>query len=150
VLNCFGDLGRSLVSFEAEFLALGRYRIHVPLGTPERLSRLQGALECVWATTWQHHAYVELGAALGLTRAWPVLEFGHDGHEREAKLPALAEHARGRAAAWIDDELGDAARAWASEREAQGLATLLVATEANVGLTEQQTARLERWAGSPA
>ena len=51
VLNCFGDLGRSLVSFEQEFVALERYHIRVPLGAAAALTQLSSAFKYAWATT---------------------------------------------------------------------------------------------------
>jgi hypothetical protein len=59
------------------------------------------------------------------------------------KVDAIDEYAAGRPAAWIDDNLDERCRAWAERRSAP---TLLVETQAAVGITEEDVERLLRWA----
>jgi len=59
------------------------------------------------------------------------------------KIEALEEHAGDRPAAWIDDNLDERAEHWARERAAP---TLLVLTDAAVGLDDEHVERLLAWA----
>ncbi|HEX4110636.1 MAG TPA: HAD domain-containing protein [Solirubrobacteraceae bacterium] len=146
VLNCFGEKD-SLPPLEAEFRAL-RYTIRVPEGTSARVARLQRAFACVWATTWEHFAFVALGEPLGLSEQWPVVELLSDDNGGTRKLADIIAFAGERPCAWIDDELQDDADEWASGRQAAGIPTLLVRTVADVGLTEEQTQQLLDWAAA--
>jgi len=117
----------------------------------EHLRRLADAFEPVWCTGWEEKANEYLPHALGLAGPWPYLSF-----ERAAgpgvstrghwKLDAIDTYAGARPLAWIDDAHGDACEAWATEREAAGAPTLLVATEPAVGLTDPLVRQLLAWA----
>jgi hypothetical protein len=148
VINCFGDLGHSLVSFEEEFVALGRYRIKVPVGTRQALGDLSDAFECVWATTWQRHAQPEIGDRLGVTPPWPHLPLPDDeeGEGETEKLSAIRGYVAHRPAAWIDDLLSTDAHVWAAERTAAGTPTLLVQTRPDTGITGGHLNTLLAWA----
>lgn len=132
VLNCFGDLGATLTSFEQEFLVQGRYMVRVPDGASSALASLDGRFECVWATTWGEHAALDIAPRLGLP--WPHLAVPNDRTE-DSKLNAVAEHAGTRPLAWIDDEISPEARVWEAERADAGYPTHLVQPRHNVGLT---------------
>jgi hypothetical protein len=56
-------------------------------------------------------------------------------------------YAGDRPAAWIDDNIDDSGRLWASERRAP---TLLVETVAPVGLTDEHVGELLAWAAGLA
>lgn len=151
VLNCFGDLGRSLVNFELIFDACipqerTSFRIHVPEGTRRRLSRLAEVFEPVWCTTWQEHAHVVIGGPLGLDqrRPWPAVDLTRasltDGPTW--KLSAVQAFLEERPCAWIDDELHEDAYAWADERNRRGIPTLLVCTDPAQGMGEEEFRRL--------
>jgi hypothetical protein len=58
------------------------------------------------------------------------------------KLDALAEYARSRPLAWVDDSLDESCYRWAEERSAP---TLLVPTESDVGLLDVHVETLEAW-----
>jgi len=58
------------------------------------------------------------------------------------KLAAIDTYAGTRALAWIDDCLDEACHAWAAARAAP---TLLVQTDAAVGITGEHVAELARW-----
>jgi len=94
--------------------------------------------QLVWATGWEHDANRLIAPILGLPEL-PVIEFERDASGRFSKLPTLARFAADRPLAWIDDELSDAARAWAAGRAAR---TLLLDADPAIGLTEQLVAAI--------
>jgi uncharacterized protein YjbJ (UPF0337 family) len=110
-----------------------------------RLARLAGIYELVWATGWEEKANEYLVHLLRLEGDLPTLTF--DGRavfgSAHWKVEAIDEYARGRAAAWIDDNLGERAEEWARKRKEP---TLLVRTESPTGITEADVNRLLRWA----
>lgn len=109
------------------------------------LVRLADTFELVWATGWEHRANDHLPLILGLPGELPTLTF--DGRARFGtahwKLDALAEYARDRPLAWLDDSLDESCHAWAAQRSAP---TLLAPTESHVGLTAAHTDALLAWA----
>jgi hypothetical protein len=110
-----------------------------------RLARLHNAYELVWATGWEEKANEYLVHILDLPADLPVLTF--DGRavfgSSHWKLDAIDEYARGRPAAWVDDNLDEQAEEWARTRPEP---TLLVATESAKGITDEDVERLLRWA----
>ena len=120
----------------------------ISTGAGERLVRLSEDFELVWATGWEEKANEYLPFLLELPfRELPVITF--DGRavfgSAHWKLDALSEYAGGRPAAWIDDNIDDACRLWALQREAP---TLLVQTRAPAGITDEHVDELLRWAES--
>ena len=114
----------------------------------ERLRRLTGAYEMVWATGWEERANEYLLHLLGLTQL-PVIRFGGDARFGSAhwKLGPLDEYGQGRAMAWIDDNFDESCYRWARERD---LPTLLVPTDPAKGLQEAETEALIAWGRSLA
>jgi hypothetical protein len=110
-----------------------------------RLARLAAAYELVWATGWEEKANEYLVHILELPADLPVLTF--DGRavfgSAHWKLEAIEDYARGRAAAWIDDNLDERAETWAANRQEP---TLLVQTESALGITDEHVERLLRFA----
>jgi Swiss Army Knife RNA repair-like protein len=110
-----------------------------------RLARLASTYELVWATGWEEKANEYLVHILELPADLPVLTF--DGRavfgSSHWKLEAIDDYARGRPAAWIDDNLDERAEKWADSRQAP---TLLVRTESALGITDEHVERLLRWA----
>src|SRR3954454_19293747 len=110
-----------------------------------RLARLTPWYELVWATGGEEKANEYLVHLLNLEADLPVLTF--DGRavfgSSHWKVEAIDEYARGRPAAWIDDNLGEKAEAWARNRSEP---TLLVHTESATGITDEHVERLLRWA----
>lgn len=110
-----------------------------------QLTRLAETYELIWATGWEERANDHLPRLLGLAGELPCLTF--DGRARFGtahwKLDAIDAYGGDRPLAWIDDSLDDSCREWAEARPAP---TLLVATEADVGLTERHTEALLTWA----
>jgi hypothetical protein len=110
-----------------------------------RLARLTQTYELVWATGWEEKANEYLVHLLELESDLPTLTF--DGRavfgSSHWKVEAIDEYARGRPAAWIDDNLDERAERWAERREAP---TLLVRTESAAGIGEEHVELLLRWA----
>jgi hypothetical protein len=117
----------------------------IPEGVGDRIRRLAEAYEVVWATGWEDRANEILPRILGLPGELPYLTF--DGQARFGsahwKLDALERYAGERPLAWIDDCLDESCREWAAARQAP---TLLVPTESFIGLTDELTESLLRWA----
>lgn len=120
----------------------------ISLRAGERLRRLTEVFDPIWATGWEDKANFYLPGMLGLPEL-PHLTF--DGAARFGsahwKLGPLDEYARGRAIAWIDDNLDDSCYRWAREREEP---TLLVPTEPALGLQEAETEALLAWGRTAA
>jgi hypothetical protein len=110
----------------------------------ERLLRLAEHYELVWATGWEDRANDYLPNLLGLPEL-PHLTF--DGAARFGsahwKLGPLDAYGQGRAMAWVDDNFDESCYEWARGRPEP---TLLVPTEAHLGLEEAQTEALAAWA----
>ena len=118
----------------------------IPPAVGGRLVRLAEDFELVWATGWEERANEHLPYLLELPfRDLPCLTF--DGRavfgSSHWKLEAIDKYARGRPAAWLDDNLDERAEAWAKGRREP---TLLVLTEAALGITDEHVKRLLEWA----
>ncbi len=143
VISLFGfedPPDRSLARFE-----LIDGMVHcISLGAGERLQRLSEHYELIWATGWEDRANDTLPGILGLPQL-PVVNFGGAAQFGSAhwKLGALAEAAEGRALAWVDDSLDESCYEWARSRPEP---TLLVPTEARLGLEEAHAEALSAWA----
>lgn len=116
----------------------------ISLRAGERLRRLAGHYELIWASGWEDKANYYLPDALGLPEL-PHLSF--DGAARFGtahwKLGPLDAYCRGRALAWLDDNLDESCYEWARARSEP---TLLVPTEPQLGLEEAETEALIAWA----
>jgi hypothetical protein len=118
----------------------------IPPESGPRLVRLADHFELVWATGWEEKANEYLPQILGLPfRELPTLTF--DGRARFGsshwKVDVIDSYARNRPAAWVDDNIDDSGRLWASKRSPP---TLLIETLAPVGLTDDQVETLLDWA----
>jgi Swiss Army Knife RNA repair-like protein len=121
----------------------------------EHLLSLTEAFDLVWCSGWEEKADEHLPHLLGVPSGRPHLTF--EAHTRAEvssrghwKLAAIERYAGARPAAWVDDALDDACRAWAAKRAAP---TLLLATDPAEGLTDRHAAALRDWAaglGHPA
>jgi hypothetical protein len=116
----------------------------ISLRAGERLQRLAEHFDLVWATGWEEKANFYLPIMLGLRKELPHLSF--DGAARFGsahwKLGPLDEYCKGRAMAWLDDNLDDSCYRWARERPEP---TLLVPTDPALGLQEAETEALIAW-----
>lgn len=112
----------------------------------EHLRRLASEFELAWCTGWEEKANDYLPLALELPGPLPCLSFGTGVKEVEAhwKLAGIDDFAGPhRPLAWVDDAHDQSCTAWALSRRAP---TLLVGTDAAVGLTSDHVATLLRWA----
>lgn len=116
----------------------------ISLRSGERLQRLAERFELIWATGWEDKANYYLPQMLDLPEL-PHLTF--DGAARFGsahwKLGPLEEHCRGRALAWLDDNLDESCYEWARRRPES---TLLMPTRSARGLEETETEALLAWA----
>ena len=116
----------------------------ISLHSGERLRRLAERFELIWATGWEDKANFYLPALLDLPEL-PHLTF--DGAARFGsahwKLGPLEEHCRGRALAWLDDNLDESCYEWARQRPEP---TLLMPTRSARGLQDTETEALLAWA----
>ncbi len=111
-----------------------------------RLARLLDRYEAVWASGWEEKANEYLPLLLELPELdLPALSFDGGAVFGSAhwKLAAIDRYAADRPAAWVDDNLDERCRRWASERDAP---TLLIATEPATGLSDEHVDRLLEWA----
>jgi hypothetical protein len=118
----------------------------IPPDVGERLVRVSNRFELVWATGWEEKANEYLPFILDLpSRELPCLLFQGQAVFGSAhwKLDAISEYAGDRPAAWIDDNIDDACRYWATARDAP---TLLVETESATGMTDEHVDKLLAWA----
>ncbi len=109
------------------------------------LAELRDIYELVWATGWENEAARLLAPLLDLP-PMPVIMF-RDRPSLGAtvdKLPDVADFAGTRALAWVDDDMDEAELAWASARKEP---TLLIKTDATIGLTRAHAVQLLEFAG---
>lgn len=81
-----------------------------------------------------------VASRIGLRGELPVIEFARRRAVETWKLRDVERFVGDRPFAWVDDEIGADAFAWAERREAP---TLLLRVQALIGLTEEQVWRLE-------
>lgn len=123
--------------------------VYVPVLIPEAgawLTELAARFDLCWATTWEHVANEQVAPAIGIGPL-PVIEFDMDYHARTPKLASASAFVGNRPCAWIDDDLGRDAIAWADGRS---VPTLLVHVDAAEGLTRRNVDQLLAWAASLA
>jgi hypothetical protein len=116
----------------------------ISLRAGKRLLRLAEHYDLVWASGWEDKANYYLPEMLGLPEL-PHLSFDGAAVFGSAhwKLGPLDAYGKGRALAWIDDNLDESCDEWARGRSEP---TLLVPTEAHLGLEEAETEALIAWA----
>ena len=111
-----------------------------------RLEALRDHFKLVWATGWEEKANEYLPYLLELPELdLPVLTFDGQATFGSAhwKIDAIDEYAADRPAAWIDDNIDADCERWARER---GAPTLLVPTDAAVGISDEHVEQLLAWA----
>ena len=150
----FLDVDGPLLPFGEDPQRKGRHATPHPHLTrlSPRLGLRLAALPCelVWATTWEDNANAEIAPRLGLP-ALPVVTWPESSeHEREDlwlglcwKTRTLVDWAAGRPFAWVDDEITDADRDWATANH-HGRA-LLYYVEPFRGLTGKDLTALDQW-----
>lgn len=143
VISLFGfDPARGL---PGEFLTVDGIPHCIGSESGRRLARVAEHYELVWATGWEEKANDYLPRLLGLPANLPVLTFDGQAVFGTAhwKVGPIDRYAGDRPAAWIDDSLDERCERWATER---GAPTLLVETEAAIGITDEHVEILISWA----
>lgn len=141
-----------LVDVDGVLLVLGSYEGdeehgYEPVFVSEAgawLRELAQRFDLVWATSWESLANVEVAPRLGLGPL-PVIHFDPDYDARTPKLRSAAAYVGERPCAWIDDDLGRDADAWAAGRAA---ATLLLHVDRREGLQRRHVDELLSFAAS--
>ena len=128
-----------------ERLSVGPVAVWINPAHGEWLRQLLDTFELVWATTWEQEAAEILAPALGLP-VMPVVEFTHGAKNKTWKIADIDEYLGDRTAAWLDDELGPDADAWAESRQGR---TLLIRVDGTVGMTEEHLGDLIAFADRP-
>ncbi|MCW8219179.1 HAD domain-containing protein [Streptomyces griseolus] len=109
-----------------------------------------GLVTPVWCTSWRRDATTIIGPLLGLPD-FPYLDLPRpqittshpDGYLWKR---GYADTWLGRApAVWIDDDFTSLDHAWAAERTAKGVATLLVEPDPHLGLQAEHLAEVTTW-----
>jgi hypothetical protein len=107
-------------------------------------------LDLVWATAWEQEANDYIAPILGLPTSLPVITWSDPrpdpGDGVFWKTPEIVAWARGRAFAWVDDEITDADRAWVRSRH--DAPALLHRVDPRTGLTDDDFALLAGWAAA--
>jgi hypothetical protein len=121
-----------------ERLSVGPVAVWINPAHGEWLRQLGDTFELVWATTWEQEAADIIAPALGLP-VMPVIEFTHGATNKTWKIADVDEYLGDRSAAWLDDELGPDADAWAESRQGS---TLLIRVDGTIGMTEEHVGDL--------
>lgn len=119
---------------------------HIHDETGRRLTELAERFELTWATGWRHKANEHLPRLLELeTGELPTVEFTEEPRGGSAiwKVGGIDRHAGDRPLAWIDDNIDEQVRKWATRRRAP---TLLLPTDAMVGISQEHVDELLEWA----
>jgi hypothetical protein len=128
VLCPLGDRGREPLIDAGLF---GHTYLRYSAQTPQRLQQLAEVFKLVWATSWEYEANEVVGPLLGLAPL-PVIVFNDEARAGESwKLPAIKAYVGDRPFAYIDDDIGRDADAWAAQRAAP---MLLLAIKGDRGL----------------
>jgi hypothetical protein len=154
VISLFGFReGYGLAAGDAPFEGCPPGRLHsingvihyISTGCALHLERLAGRYELVWATGWEETANEYLPHLLGLPGDLPCLTFNGNVRAGAAhwKIEAIDTYAGGRPLAWIDDNVDESCRAWATERRAP---TLIIETVRHEGMHDEHVEVLIRWA----
>lgn len=143
VISLFG--GEQLATKEGSFHSIDGMFHFLSATAASHLLDLDEQFELVWCSGWEEKANEHLPHLLGLPPGLPYLSFERAVGRANAhwKLAAIDAYAAERPLAWIDDALNPACHEWAAVRTAP---TLLVETEPEHGLTEQEAQLLKTWA----
>lgn len=110
------------------------------------LHELQSLYDLVWASTWEGDANALIGQRIGAPPELPHLTFvDRDPQDWIWKLPAVQRFVGARSVAWLDDEPGHGAAAWAEERTSP---TLLLRPDSRLGWTRAEFDQLVAFATS--
>lgn len=79
------------------------------------LTELAAGFDLVWATSWEHNADRQIADLVGMPRGLPAITFDHAASGWIEKLPDVIAFVGDRPMAWVDDDLGPDAHAWAPD-----------------------------------
>lgn len=104
--------------------------------------------ELVWCTGWEDRANDHLPRLAKTPGPLPVIKFARNPGRANAhwKLDEIDAYAGDRPVAWIDDALDGNCDAWAEQRTARGVPTLLVRTEPHRGMQREHLGALVAFA----
>lgn len=143
VLLPFGEIGSSAWYYRTDDHPV--HRIASPIRA--RLDQLLERFDVHWCTGWEHEANAVLGR-LNELPALPVVPLVRltlrDPHW---KLGAIINYVEDRPFAFIDDDIGPEAIAWAEKRN-ETIPTLFVPTRCAVGMEDKSVEALMEWADS--
>ena len=114
----------------------------------------EGQVELRWGTTWNDAANRTVAPAIGLDRPWDVVpidramagpvKFGDNW-----KAVSILAGAGDQPFAWMDDFLTEGDKQWAEDRVLdQGIPTLLLKIDPDVGMGPEHLDRVREWAAS--
>ncbi len=120
--------------------------VYIPDRVGELVRMLESRFDLVWASGWEHWANRSLPKLLGLEEDLPVITFGRDARFGSAdwKTKRISRYARGRPAAWVDDNFDDSHAQWARRRKAP---TLILPIDSHKGLSEDERGGADRMGG---
>lgn len=128
-----------------------RLRLHLdPTHGPALLALAANlGVELAWATTWNHQANEVIAPRVGLPEL-PVIEVPAPTGDlaltpHHWKRDAILAYAGDRPLAWLDDDLRLVDQGWADRRTSGGAPTLLLPTNADVGLRDEHLADVHSW-----
>jgi hypothetical protein len=102
-----------------------------------------GALyDAAWVSACPEDLNRYCAALIGLA-PMPRVPMPSPPFDPERKVHAVNAYVRDRACAWVDDQLGEAAHRWASDRTAP---TALVNVDPSIGMTIRTVSMLTNWA----
>ncbi|MGJ5890693.1 HAD domain-containing protein [Streptomyces niveiscabiei] len=113
-----------------------------------------GLVTPVWCTSWRQDAATLIGPLLGLP-ALPYIDLPRPrittSHPNGYlwKRDHVDAWLTDTPAVWIDDDFTSLDHAWAAERTARGMATLLIQPAARLGLQREHLAELTAWVSQP-
>jgi hypothetical protein len=140
VLNPFPDTPAGFEEYD--FFPADDEPVRLAARHVDWLGELVAVFDVVWASGWGEDANRVLSPFFGLPEL-PLVDLPAIPFEPLEKVPGVALLAGDRPAAWVDDNLGPEALAWAEQRRAP---TLLVAVDSATGLTRAAVEQLLDWA----
>ena len=148
VLNAFLGPGSS-GAFEKRFMAKG-FKMLLPAGSRKWVEQLEQHFTIVWCTTWQAEAAGMLAPHFGFGAGWDFVPLELDGRYDTIKLPSVRRWISDNLEAddrfaWIDDDLADDARSWAS---VCGYPNILLAPSPETGWTRSDVDELVAFSSS--
>ena len=112
---------------------------------PERLRRLSGVFQIVWASSWGKRASIKIGPLLGLPAGLPYIPFTAARRPGVSyKLSGLKRWLKSAPAAVVDDEVGPDMWEWARARPR----TLMLEIDPRFGLLDEHVETLLQFAKS--